>query len=133
MFHKSMMLRNKGQSDILMKSQTVCRHSNSLDKKGQSTGPNCINCFSKSYWKNLCSSSLHIGLFYLKNLNAYKQFGSSSKCQINPFCATPSKWCSFISLVLVQVCQVCQNKGYPTVGVFDFELYLKWIIFSLSF
>ncbi len=43
------------------------------------------------YWKNFCNLSLHIGLFYLKNLNTYKQFGSSSKCQIGLFCATPSK------------------------------------------
>ncbi len=34
--------------------------------------------------------ALQIGLFYLMNLSAYKQFGSSSKCQIGLFCATPS-------------------------------------------
>ncbi len=28
--------------------------------------------------------------FYQTNLNAYEQFGSSLKCQIGPFCATPS-------------------------------------------
>ncbi len=44
-----MVLRKKGQSDILMKSQTVCMHSNLLGKKGQSAGPNCIKCFGKSY------------------------------------------------------------------------------------
>ncbi len=54
--------------------------------------PNCINCFSKSYWKNLCSLSLHIGLLYRKNLNGYKHFGSSSKCQISPFRTTSSIW-----------------------------------------
>ncbi len=88
----SMVLRKKGQSVILMKSQIVCMHTNSLGKKGQSGEPNCINCFGKFYWKNVCSLSLHIGLFYLKNLNAYKQFGSSSKCKIGPFGATPSIW-----------------------------------------
>ncbi len=50
------------------------------------------NLFGKSYWKILCSLSRHIGLYYLKNLNAYKRFGSSSKCLISPFCATPSIW-----------------------------------------
>ncbi len=86
----SMVLRKKGQFEILVKSQTICTHSNSLGKKGQSTKPNCINCFGRSYWEDLCSLSSHISLFYPKNLNACKQFNSSSKCQIGPFCATPS-------------------------------------------
>ncbi len=86
----STVLRKKGQSDILMKSQTICMYSNSLGKKGQYARTNCINCFNKTYQNNLCSLALQINLFYLMNLNAHKQFGSSSKCQIGPFCATPS-------------------------------------------
>ncbi len=86
----SMVLCKKGQFYILMQSHTVCMHSNLLGKKGQSAGLNCINCFSKSYWKNVCSLSLHIGVFYLKNFNAYKQFGSLSKFQIGTSCATLS-------------------------------------------
>ncbi len=83
------------QKDILMKSQTVCMYSHSLGKKGQYARTNCINFFNKTYQNNLCSMALQIGLFYLMNLNAYKQFGSSSKCQIGLFCATPSiyDWC----------------------------------------
>ncbi len=87
---KSMVLRKKGYSDILMKSQTVCMHSNSLSKKGQYARTNCIHFFNKTYQNNLCSLALQIGLFYLMNLKAYKQFGCSSKCQIGPFCTTPS-------------------------------------------
>ncbi len=63
-FTKLMALRKTGQSDILMNSQTVCMHSNSLCKKGQSVGSHYINCFGKSYWNNLCSLSSHIGLLY---------------------------------------------------------------------
>ncbi len=32
-------------------------------------------------------------VFFPMNLNAYKKFGSSSKCRIRPSCATPSNWC----------------------------------------
>ncbi len=85
-----MVLRKKGQSDILMKSQTVGMHSDSLGRKGQYARTNCLNFFNKTYQNNLCSLTLQIGLFYLMNLNVYKQFGSSSKCQIGPFCAIPS-------------------------------------------
>ncbi len=54
----SMVLREKGQSDILMKSQTVCMHSNSFGKKGQYARTNCINFFNKTYQNNLCSLAL---------------------------------------------------------------------------
>ncbi len=67
-------------------------HSNSLGKKGQYARTNCIHFCSKTYENNLCSLVLQIGLFYLMNLNAYKLFESSSKCQIGPFCTTPSIW-----------------------------------------
>ncbi len=62
-FTRSMVLRKKGQSGILMKSQTVCRHSNSLGKKGQYARTYCINFFNKTYQNNLCSLALQIGLF----------------------------------------------------------------------
>ncbi len=42
----SKVLRKKGQSDILMKSQTVCMHSISLGKKGQYARTNCIHFFN---------------------------------------------------------------------------------------
>ncbi len=87
--HISTVLRKKGQSDISMKSQTVCIYSNFLGKRGQYARTNCINFYNKTWQNNLCSLALQIGLFYLMNLNVYKQFGSSSKCQIGPFCAAP--------------------------------------------
>ncbi len=58
-----MVLRKKGRSDVLIKSQTVCMHSNSLGKKGQYARTNCINFFNKTYQNNLCSLVLQIGLF----------------------------------------------------------------------
>ncbi len=38
------MLREKVQSEILIKGQTDFMQSNTLGKKGQSAGPNCVNC-----------------------------------------------------------------------------------------
>ncbi len=76
---------SKSHYVIYGKVEPLYMHSNSLGRKGQSAGPNCINCFCKSYWKNLCSLFLHVGLFYLKNLNAFKQFGSSQNVRLALF------------------------------------------------
>ncbi len=90
-------------------------HSNSLGKTGQYTRTNCINFFNKTYQKNLCSLAQQIGLFYLMNLNAHKQFGSSSKCQISLFCATSS---------------ICLSPsggelGAPKIAIFEILLHIE--------